>query len=98
LGVYVSLAVRNPINVMTWLNVIRLPMIFTSGALASLTLFPRWFIAVGLLTPTTYSADGFRYALLGYYDIVPPLYSLSILLLITMGFIFLSVRVLRKRY
>ncbi|CAD5244078.1 ABC transporter permease [Thermococcus camini] len=98
LGVYVSLAVENPINVMTWLNVIRLPMIFTSGALASLTLFPAWFMAIGLLTPMTYSVEGLRYALLGYYDVVPPLYSLSLLLLIALGLILLSVRALRKAY
>lgn len=98
LGVYVSLAVENPINVMTWLNVIRLPMIFTSGALASLTLFPEWFIAVGLMTPVTYSVECLRYSLLGYYDIVPPLYALPLLLLMTVAFMLLSVRTLRRMY
>ncbi|WP_226996603.1 ABC transporter permease [Thermococcus sp. 5-4] len=97
-GVYVSLAVENPINVMTWLNLLRLPMIFTSGALASLTLFPKWFVAVGLLTPMTYSVEGLRYSMLYYYDIVAPLYALLALLLIGLVFITLSVRRLKALY
>lgn len=98
LGVYISLAVENPINVMTWLNVIRLPMMFTSGAIASLTLFPTWFIAIGLVTPMTYSVEALRYSLLGYYDIVPPLYSLPLMLFMALLFMLLSVRSLRRMY
>ncbi len=97
-GVYVSLAVENPINVMTWLNVLRLPMIFTSGALASLSLFPKWFVAVGIVTPMTYSVEGLRYSMLYYYDIVAPLYSLLILLLMTLLFVLLSVRRVKGLY
>jgi ABC-2 type transport system permease protein len=98
MGVYISLAVRNPINVMTWLNVIRLPMMFTSGAIVSLTLFPKWFEAIGLITPMTYSVETLRYALLGYYDIVPPLYSLPLLVVMALVFMLLSVRSLREMY
>ncbi|ASJ09063.1 multidrug ABC transporter permease [Thermococcus siculi] len=98
MGVYISLAVKNPINVMTWLNVIRLPMMFTSGAIASLTLFPTWFIAIGVITPMTYSVEALRYSLLGYYDIVPPLYSLPLLVIMALVFMLLSVRSLRGMY
>jgi len=98
LGVYISLAVENPINVMTWLNVIRLPMMFTSGAIASLTLFPKWFIAIGLITPMTYSVEALRYSLLGYYDVIAPLYSLPLMLFMTLLFMLLSVRSLRRMY
>jgi len=98
LGLYVSLVVENPINAMTWLNLIRLPMMFTSGAIVSLLLFPRWFIAVGLLTPMTYSVDGLRFAMLHYYDVVNPLYSLLVLLLLAMVFVYLSVTRIEHLY
>nr|WP_206205063.1 ABC transporter permease [Thermococcus sp. 9N3] len=98
LGLYVSLVVENPINAMTWLNLIRLPMMFTSGAIVSLLLFPRWFIAVGLLTPMTYSVDGLRFAMLHYYDVVNPLYSLLVLLLLAMVFVYLSVTRIERLY
>ncbi len=98
LGLYVSLAVENPINAMTWLNLIRLPMMFTSGAIVSLLLFPHWFIAVGLITPMTYAVEGLRFAMLHYYDVVNPLYSLLVLLLLAMAFIYLSTAKLENLY
>ena len=98
LGLYISLAVENPINAMTWLNLIRLPMMFTSGAIVSLLLFPHWFIAVGLITPMTYAVEGLRFAMLHYYDVVNPLYSLLVLLLLVMVFIYLSTVKLENLY
>ncbi|WP_297069942.1 ABC transporter permease [Thermococcus sp.] len=98
LGVYISLAIANSINVMTWLNLIRLPMMFTSGAIASLTLFPRWFLVIGLLTPMTYSVDGLRYGLLYYYDVIPPLESMLALVLMFLLFMLLSIRALKRLY
>ncbi|WP_285518948.1 ABC transporter permease [Thermococcus nautili] len=98
LGLYVSLVVENPINAMTWLNLIRLPMMFTSGAIVSLLLFPRWFLVIGLLTPMTYSVDGLRFAMLHYYDVVNPLYSLLVLLLLAMVFVYLSVTRIERLY
>ncbi len=98
LGLYVSLVVENPINAMTWLNLIRLPMMFTSGAIVSLLLFPRWFLVIGLLTPMTYSVDGLRFAMLHYYDVVNPLYSLFVLLLLAMVFVYLSVTRIERLY
>ncbi|WP_460127949.1 ABC transporter permease [Thermococcus prieurii] len=98
LGLYVSLVVENPINAMTWLNLIRLPMMFTSGAIVSLLLFPKWFLVIGLLTPMTYSVDGLRFAMLHYYDVVNPLYSLLVLLLLAMVFVYLSVTRIERLY
>ncbi len=98
LGLYVSLVVKNPINAMTWLNLIRLPMMFTSGAIISLLLFPRWFIAVGLLTPMTYAVEGLRFAMLHYYDVVNPLYSLLVLLILTLLFMYLATSRLENLY
>ncbi len=98
-GLYIALAVEKPINVMTWLNLLRLPMMFTSGAIESLTLFPRWFLVVGILTPMTYSVDGLRYSMLYYYDVVaPPLYALLALILIATTFMALSVRRIKALY
>ncbi|WP_297494804.1 ABC transporter permease [Thermococcus sp.] len=98
LGLYVSLVVENPINAMTWLNLIRLPMMFTSGAIVSLLLFPKWFLAVGLVTPMTYSVDGLRFAMLHYYDVVNPVYALLVLLLLSMVFIYLSIVRVERLY
>ncbi|AJC72037.1 multidrug ABC transporter permease [Thermococcus guaymasensis DSM 11113] len=97
-GLYISLVPENPINAMTWLNLIRLPMMFTSGAIVSLLLFPRWFIAVGLLTPMTYAVEGIRFAMLHYYDVVNPVYSFLVLLLLAMVFIYLSTSKLESLY
>ncbi|ASI98489.1 multidrug ABC transporter permease [Thermococcus celer Vu 13 = JCM 8558] len=97
-GLYIALAVEKPINVMTWLNLLRLPMMFTSGAIESLTLFPRWFLVVGILTPMTYSVDGLRYSMLYYYDVVAPLYALLALILIATTFMALSVRRIKALY
>ncbi len=98
LSLYVSLRVQNPINAMTWLNLIRLPMIFTSGAIVSLLLFPRWFLAVGLLTPMTYSVDGLRFSMLEYYDVVNPAYSGLVMIILTMIFLHLSIRSIKNLY
>ncbi len=98
LGLYISLAVRNPINAMTWLNLIRLPMMFTSGAIVSLLLFPHWFLVVGLMTPMTYAVDGLRFAMLHYYDVVNPVYSTLVLLLLSMVFVYMSMSKLEKLY
>jgi ABC-2 type transport system permease protein len=98
MGVYISLAISNPINVMTWLNLIRLPMMFTSGAIASLTLFPKWFLPIAIVTPMTYSVDGLRYGLLYYYDIIPPLASALALTLMLLLFMLLSIRALKRLY
>ena len=98
LALYISLRVQNPINAMTWLNLIRLPMIFTSGAIVSLLLFPKWFLIIGLLTPMTYSVDSLRFSMLEYYDVVNPLYSASIMLILAMIFIHLSTRYLKSLY
>lgn len=98
LSLYVSLRVQNPINAMTWLNLIRLPMMFTSGAIVSLLLFPRWFLVIGLLTPMTYSVDGIRFSMLEYYDVVNPAYSALVMLILSMVFVYLSVRSIRNLY
>ncbi len=98
LGLYVSLVVENPINAMTWLNLIRLPMMFTSGAIVSLLLFPKWFLVVGLVTPMTYSVDGLRFAMLHYYDVVNPIYAFLVLLLLSMVFLYLSILRVERLY
>lgn len=97
-GVYLSLATKNPINVMSYLNLLRLPMIFTSGAIASLSLFPKWFTVAGIITPLTYSVESLRFAILNYYDIIPFEYSVLLLSIIGLLFFIMSVRTLKKLY
>ena len=98
LSLYVSLIPQNPINAMTWLNLIRLPMIFTSGAIVSLLLFPRWFLAIGLLTPMTYSVEGLRFSMLEYYDVVNPAYSALVMVILTMVLLHLAIRSIKSLY
>jgi len=98
LALMVSLAVENPISAMTWLNLIRLPMMFTSGAIASLLLFPRWFLIAGYLTPMTYLVEGLRFSMLKYAEVVHPVYSALVLIFMTLLFTYLSAELLRKLY
>ena len=98
LGLYISLKVENPINVMTWLNLLRLPMIFTSSALVSFGLFPKWFLIVGILTPMTYSVESLRYGLLHYTDVMSPELAFLMLSILGMTFILLSIRAIKNLY
>ncbi|WP_456367561.1 ABC transporter permease [Thermococcus sp.] len=98
LALMVSLAVENPISAMTWLNLIRLPMMFTSGAIASLLLFPRWFLIAGYLTPMTYLVEGLRFSMLKYAEVVHPVYSALVLIFMTLLFTYLSAELLRRLY
>lgn len=97
-GIWLGLYVRNPINVMTWLNILRLPMMFTSGAIESLTLFPAWFLAIGLLTPLTYLVEGLRVAILNYYELFPLGDSLLGLTVFSLLMLLLSIKALKKLY
>lgn len=95
LALYISLVVENPISAMTWLNLLRLPMMFTSGAIASLLLFPRWFLIAGYLTPMTYLVEGLRFSMLKYTEVVHPVYSALILIFLTLLFTYLSIERLK---
>ncbi len=97
-GIWLSLVVENPINVMTWLNIIRLPMMFTSGAIASLTLFPRWFLAVGLATPLTYLVEALRSSILDYYEVAPLVPSVLGTAVFSALFFVLGIRALKRLY
>ena len=97
-GVYLCLAIKNPINIMSYLNLLRLPMIFTGGAIAPLSLYPTWFLTVGLVTPLTYSVECLRFSILDYYDIIPFEYSMLLLSIMGMLFFVLSIRTLKKLY
>jgi len=97
-GIWLSLIVENPINVMTWLNIIRLPMMFTSGAIASLTLFPRWFLVVGLATPLTYLVEALRSSILDYYEISPLVPSVLGTAVFSALFFVLGIRALKRLY
>ncbi|WP_245612408.1 ABC transporter permease [Palaeococcus ferrophilus] len=98
LALFIALIPKNPIEAMTWLNLLRLPMMFTSGAIASLLLFPRWFIGVGLATPATYAVEAVRYSMLAYSEVVNPVYSLMVLTILLLLFIYLSIRALKSLY
>lgn len=99
LALYISLVVENPISAMTWLNLLRLPMMFTSGAIASLLLFPRWFLIAGYLTPMTYLVEGgLRFSMLKYTEVVHPVYSALVLVFLTLLFTYLSIERLKNLY
>jgi ABC-2 type transport system permease protein len=46
----------------------------------------------------TYAVDGLRFAMLHYYDVVNPIYSLLVLLLLAMAFLYLSTSKLENLY
>ncbi len=95
-GVLLAFLVKDPSQTMTVFNIIRFPMIFLSGIIIPLNSLPLPIRTISLLLPLTYSTEAIRYSYLGTYDLVPPPASLSITLLSSIVFLFITSLLIRK--
>lgn len=97
LGAFVSVSVKQVFEAQTLANLFRFPMIFLSGVFIPVHSLPPFLRPVAYAMPLTYSIDSLK-ASFGYSpEILPPMASLVVLLLFTVAFLALSVKVMKGR-
>lgn len=97
LGAFVSVAVKQVFEAQTLANFFRFPMIFLSGVFLPVSELPSAVKPLAYAMPLTYSIDSLK-ASFGYpAEILPPLASLTVLLLYTLALLALSVRIMKGR-
>jgi ABC-2 type transport system permease protein len=97
LGAFVSVAVKQVFEAQTLANLFRFPMIFLSGVFIPVSGLPSSIKPLAYIMPLTYSIDSLRVSF-GYpAEILHPMASLGVLLLFTLTFLSLSVRILKRR-
>ncbi len=89
-GVLLSFLVKEPEQVMVVFNLVRFPMLFLADVILPVSMMPGYFIPLALLQPLTYMAEAIRFAYLGSYDIIPPAASLTILLAMSVAFLYVT--------
>jgi len=78
-------------------NFILLPLIFTGGVFHSIKLIPSFFQKITAFNPIFYMVNGFRYGMTGVQD-ASPVFSLAILLVISVSLFALTVEFFRRGY
>jgi ABC-2 type transport system permease protein len=97
LGAFVSVSVKQVFEAQTLANLFRFPMIFLSGVFIPVSSLPEALRPVAYAMPLTYGIDSLR-ASFGYQpEIMHPAASLSVLLLFTVVFLALSVKIMKGR-
>jgi ABC-2 type transport system permease protein len=97
LGAFVSVAVKQVFEAQTLANFFRFPMIFLSGVFIPVSALPPTLRPVAHVMPLTYSVDSLK-ASLGYTaEILPPMASLTVLIVFTVAFLALSVKIMKGR-
>lgn len=94
-GALLAFLVRDPSNIMTTFNLVRLPMIFLSGIIVPVTQLPLVLKPVAYALPLTYSAELIRYAYLGQSG-MPPALSATVIVLQAVVFLLLTDYIIRK--
>ncbi len=87
-GVLLAFVAKDPFNAMTIFNSVRFPMIFLSGIFIPISRFPLPLKFVSLLLPLTYSVEITKYSILGTWEVVSPLISAPIIVLLSLAFLF----------
>ena len=95
-GVLVSFSVKDPSQTMTVFNLVRFPMMFLSGIIIPLTMFPEPTRIVSLLLPLTYLAEAIRYSYTGAYDLIPPYISIPVSIILSLVFLVATSFLIRK--
>ena len=95
-GVLVSFSVKDPSQTMTVFNLVRFPMMFLSGIIIPLTMFPEPTRIVSLLLPLTYLAEAIRYSYTGAYDLIPPYISIPVSIILSLVFLVATSILIRK--
>lgn len=97
LGAFVSVAVKQVFEAQTLANFFRFPMIFLSGIFIPVHSLPPSLRLASYAVPLTYSVDSLK-ASFGYTtEIMPLVASLFVLLLFTIVFLALSVKIIKGR-
>ena len=97
LGAFVSVAVKQVFEAQTLANFFRFTMIFLSGVFIPVSALPPSLRPVAYAMPLTYSVDSLK-ASFGYQpEIMHPAASLVVLLLFTVVFLALSVKIMKGR-
>ncbi|MGY0287708.1 MAG: ABC transporter permease [Candidatus Methanodesulfokora washburnensis] len=95
LGIAIASKIRSPEGFQLIANILIFPLIFLSGAFYPINNLPAVVKPIFYINPLTYSVDLTRYFMTGISSL--PIYvSLSVLLLLTAVFTFLSARVFNK--
>ena len=89
-GVFIAFLIRDPTNTMLILNSFRLPMIFLCGIFIPVSSLPKFLQVVALLLPLTYSVEAIRFAIEGTFDIIPPIVSILLMIIIIISLLVLS--------
>ena len=89
-GVFISFLIEDPAYTMMILNSIRFPMIFLCGIFIPISSLPLPLQLIAFLLPLTYSVEATKFAINGSYDIIPPIISMSLIIIITALLILLA--------
>jgi len=95
-GVLLSFLVKEPEQVMVVFNLVRFPMMFLSDIIIPVSSMPHYLIPVVLVQPLTYLTETVRYAYTGTYDILPPILSFTISLILGIAFLLLASDTIRR--
>jgi ABC-2 type transport system permease protein len=97
LGAFVSVSVKQVFEAQTLANLFRFPMIFLSGVFIPVSALPPALRLVAYAMPLTYGIDSLK-ASFGYHpEIMHPAADLAVLLLFTVVFLSLSVKIMKGR-
>jgi len=97
LGAFVSVSVRQVFEAQTLANLFRFPMIFLSGVFIPVSALPPALRPVAYAMPLTYSVDILKVSFGSTAEILPPVASLAVLLVFTIAFLGLSVKIMKNR-
>ena len=97
LGAFVSVAVKQVFEAQTLANLFRFPLIFLSGVFFPVSALPPALRPVAYAMPLTYSVDILKVSFGYTAEILPPVASLAVLLVFTIAFLGLSVKIMKNR-
>ena len=86
-GVLLSFLVKDPTQVMVVFNLVRFPMMFLSDIIIPVKAMPNYLLPVVLAQPLTYLTEAIRYSFSGEYDVIPPVISFIITLIMVIIFL-----------
>jgi ABC-2 type transport system permease protein len=87
-GVLLSFLVREPEQVIVVFNLVRFPMLFLADVIIPVSMMPGYLLPVVLVQPLTYMTEAVRYAYMGSYDVAPPIASFTVLLAMSIVFLY----------
>jgi len=96
-GVLLSFSVNDPSQIMIVFNLVRFPMMFLSDTIIPVASLPELFRVIALAMPLTYMTESIRYSYTTAYDLVPPLPSIALQILLSIIFLFITSRLIKSK-